>query len=155
MRQVSLAEVPEMIATDLADAGAKRPATDEERANADVLQRMLHAIATGCFDELRALLAPDVTFELAAPARFPWVRRAAGPDAVTEAVAHNFSTVRDQMPQPLAMIVRDDTVMIMARETGRLAESGEAYEVLLAQQFTFRDGRLALFRSVSADHGPP
>jgi hypothetical protein len=44
--------------------------------------------------------------------------------------------------------------MIMARETGRLAETGEAYEVLLAHQYTFRDGRLAHFRSVSAENRP-
>jgi hypothetical protein len=39
----------------------------------------------------------------------------------------------------------------MARETGTVAETGEAYEVLLAHQFTFRDGRLALFRAVSTE----
>jgi ketosteroid isomerase-like protein len=154
MRQVSLAEVPEELGTEFAAADAKSPATEEERANAESLQRMLHAIAGGRFDELRELLAPDVAFELAAPPRFPWTRRAAGQDAVVAAIAHNFSTVRDQMPHPLTMVARDDTVMIMARETGRLVETGEAYQVLLAHQFTFRDGRLAHFRSVSTDDGP-
>jgi ketosteroid isomerase-like protein len=154
MRQVSLAEVPEEIGTEFAARDAKAPPTDEERVNAEVLQRMLHAIAAGRFGELRELLAPDVTFEMAVPPRFPWIRRAEGAEAVIEAIAHNFSTVCHQMPHPLAMVSRDDTVMIMARESGRLAETGEAYEVLLAHQYTFRDGRLAHFRSVSAENEP-
>src|SRR5688572_19079669 len=102
MRQVSLAEVPEELGTGFAAAGARGRATEEERANAESLQRMLRAIASGSYDELRELLAPDVTLEIAAPRRFPWIRRAAGADAVVEAIAHNFSTVRDQMPHPLA-----------------------------------------------------
>lgn len=151
MRQVTLAEVPDMLATELADPANAGPATDEERANAETLQHMLAAIADGRFGELRAYFTPEVTLEIAAPAHLPWVRRAEGADAVAEAVAHNFSTVREQMPHPLALVARGDTVMIMARETGRLADSGEAYDVLLAQQFTFRDGRLAVFRSTAAD----
>lgn len=154
MRQVTLAEVPDVLAAELAGPADAGGVTDEERANGDTLRRMLAAIAGGRFSELRACLAPDVTLEIAAPPRFPWVRRAAGAEAVAEAVAHNFDTVREQMPHPLALVARGDTVMIMARETGRLAHSGEAYDVLLAQQFTFRDGLLAVFRSTAADAAP-
>lgn len=149
MRQVTLAEVPKVLSEDFASSYA----TDQEQTNGELLQRILEAIAAKRYDELRGWMAPDVSFELAAPPRFPWIRRAEGVDAVIEAIAHNFSTVTDQLPQPLALVAQGDTVMVMARETGRLVESGEPYAVLLAHQFTFAEGRLTLSRSVSAETG--
>jgi uncharacterized protein len=154
MKQVTLAEVPEELGSDFSAREATLPASDEERENVALLQRMLHAIAARRFDELREHLAPDVTLELAAAPRFPWIRHAAGADAVAAAIAHNFAAVDEQMPQPLAMVARHDTVMVMARETGRLVATGEPYEVLVAHLFVFRDGRLAVFRSVSTDTQP-
>lgn len=147
MRQVTLAEVPKVLSEDFGSSYA----TDQEQTNGELLQRILEAIAAGRFDELRGWMAPDVSFELAAAPRFPFVRRAEGVEAVIEAIAYNFSTVAEQMPEPLAVVAQDDTVMVMARETGRLVESGERYELLLAHQFTFREGRLVLSRSVSAE----
>lgn len=147
MRQVTLAEVPKVLSEDFA---ASYP-TDEEQTNGELLRRILEAIAAGRFDELRGWMAPDVSFELAAAPRFPFVRRAEGVDAVIEAIAHNFATVAGQMPEPLAVVAQGDTVMVMARETGRLVETGERYALLLAHQFTFREGRLVLSRSVSAE----
>lgn len=147
MRQVTLAEVPKVLSEDFAASYA----TDEEQTNGELLRRILEAIAAGRFDELRGWMAPDVSFELAAAPRFPFVRRSEGVDAVIEAIAHNFSTVAEQMPEPLAVVAQGDTVMVMARETGRLVETGERYALLLAHQFTFREGRLVLSRSVSAE----
>lgn len=155
MTQVSLAQVPESLGTAFVAGDPEIGAKVEERANVEILGQMFHAIAAGRFEELRGFMAPDVTFELAAPAWIPWVRRAAGADEVTGAVAANFATVRDQRPEPLGLTAQGDTVMVMGRETGRWVESGEPYEVLLAQQFTFRDGRLAAFRSVAAEAGGP
>jgi ketosteroid isomerase-like protein len=147
MRQVTLAEVPKVLSDDFAASYA----TDEEQTNGELLRRILEAVAAGRFDELRGWMAPDVSLELAAAPRFPFVRRAEGVDAVIEAIAHNFSTVAGQMPEPLAVVAQGDTVMVMARETGRLVETGERYALLLAHQFTFREGRLVLSRSVSAE----
>lgn len=147
MRQVTLAEVPKVLSDDFASSYV----TDQEQTNGELLQRILEAIAARRYDELRGWMAPDVSFELATAPRFPFVRRAEGVEAVIEAIAYNFSTVTEQMPQPLAVVAQGDTVMVMARETGRLVESGEPYELLLAHQFTFREGRLVLSRSVSAE----
>jgi hypothetical protein len=73
---------------------------------------------------------------------------------VVAAIAHNFAAVTGQLPQPLAMLARHDSVMVMARESGRLVGTGEAYEVLLAHLFVFRNGLLTVFRSVSTDTEP-
>ncbi|HEX8693721.1 MAG TPA: nuclear transport factor 2 family protein [Longimicrobium sp.] len=155
MKQVSLAEAPEELRTAFAEGDPASAGKEHEGTNVELLGRMVAAIAAGRFDELRGFLAPEATFELAMPARFPWVRRAAGAEDVIAAIAANFGQVRDQRSEPLALVAQGDDVMVMARETGRLAETGEPYEVLLAQHYSFRDGRLAGFRSVVAEAGEP
>jgi ketosteroid isomerase-like protein len=155
MRQVSLAQVPEVLGPAFEQGDVQSEGKVQERANVELLGRMFHAIAHGRFDELRHLLAYDVVFEIAAPADVPWARRALGPEEVADAIAANFRSLRGQRSEPLALVSQGDTVMVMARETGRWAETGAPYEVMLAQQYTFRDGRLAVFRSVVADTGAP
>ena len=127
------------------DSGGK----PQERANVELLGRLVQAIAAGRFDELRPHVAEDASFEIVAPATLPWVRQAAGADEVVAAIASNFGSVCEQRTEPLALVSQGDTVMVMARETGRMTDSGEPYRAVMAQQFTFRDGRLAVFRSVT------
>lgn len=153
MARVSLAEVPESLGAAFAAGDPESGERAGERTHVERLGQMFHAIAGGRYDGLRALLTDDVTFELAAPVGFAWVRRAAGADEVVAAIAANFASVRDQRPEPLVLAAQGDTVMVMGRETGRWAEGGEPYQVLVAQQFSFRDGRLAAFRSVVAEAG--
>lgn len=155
MTQVPLAGVPDALGPAFTAGDPESGSRAAEQKNVDLISRMFQAIAAGRFDELRGWMAPDATFELAAPAGFPWVRRAAGADDVTAAVAANFATTRDQHPEPLALVAQGDTVMVMARETGRWAETGEPYGTLLAQQYSFRDGKLATFRSVVAEAAQP
>lgn len=155
MKQVSLAQVPEVLGTAFASGDPASAAKERERMNVDILGRIFVLIAAGRFDELRAFMAPDVTFELAGPARLCWVRRAEGADGVVAAIAENFGKVRDQRPEPLALVAQGDEVMVMARETGRLTETGEPYEILLAQRYSFRDGGLAAFHAVAAEAGEP
>lgn len=127
---------------------AESDAKPQERRNVDQLQRMIRSIAEGRFDELRDQLDPEVEFEIVAPDEVPWVRHARGAGEVAAAIEENFGTVDEQQPEPLALVAQGDTVMVMSRETGRWRESGRPYRVVNAQQFTFRDGRLAGYRSV-------
>jgi ketosteroid isomerase-like protein len=156
MTQVPLAEIPEVLGPAFESGDAAAPGKAQERANVEQLGRMVHAISQGRFDALREGLAPDVTYEMVAPARVPWRRHAFGADEVAATIAENFATVREQRTQPLSLVSQGDTVMVMARETGRFADDGEPYEVMLAQQFTFGgDGRLVGFRSVVGEVGRP
>jgi ketosteroid isomerase-like protein len=155
MTQLPLAQVSEALAPAFAAGDPDNESKVLERANVERIGQMVHAISRGRFDELRQHLAYDVTYEMAVPARVPWVRQALGPEDVTNAIAANFRSVRDQRTEPLALVSQGDTVMVMARESGHFAESGEPYEVLLSQQYTFRDGRLAAFRSVVGEVATP
>ncbi len=149
MGQVPLNEVPRALETAFAGGDPAHPWRVQESAQVELLGRMVQAIAGARFDELRAYLADDVTYEVAVPDALPWIRRAAGVEDVIGAIASNFGTVTEQRTEPLALVSQGDTVMVMARETGRMAETGEPYQALLAQQFTFREGKLAVFRSVN------
>jgi ketosteroid isomerase-like protein len=149
MAHVPLDRMPEALGTAFAEGDPAHAWRVQEGAQVEMLGRMVQAIAAGRFDELRAHLADDVTYEVAVPATVPWVRHAAGVEDVVAAIASNFGSVCEQRTEPLALVSQGDTVMVMARETGRMADTGVPYQALLAQQFTLREGRLALFRSVN------
>ncbi|HEU0054578.1 MAG TPA: nuclear transport factor 2 family protein [Longimicrobium sp.] len=145
----ALAEVPEALGAAFVAGDRALAAKTAEQENVERMQRLFGMIAAERFEELRELLTDDVTLEIVAPDEMPWVRAATGPDDVAAAVAANFRAVREQRPELVALVAQGDKVMVMGRESGRVAESGEPYRVLLAQQYDFRDGRLAAFRSVS------
>ena len=150
MTQTTLAEAPGALASAFVEGDPASAAKTQEQANVEIVGAMIGAIAAGQFDSLRSVLADDVTFTLAAPPEVPWVRRAYGPDDVIAAIATNFGTVRDQRPGDITLVAQGDTVMVMASETGCFCDTGAEYQIFLAHQFTFRDGKLAAFRSVSA-----
>jgi ketosteroid isomerase-like protein len=154
MTQVPLAEIPQVLVPAFAAGDGAAEAKVQERTNVERLGQMVEVISRGRFDELRERLAADVTYEMAAPPHVPWRRRTTGADQVTAAIAENFASVREQRTEPLALVSQGDTVMVMARETGRFADGGQPYEMLIAQQFTFDgEGRLTAFRSVAGEAG--
>ncbi|HYR11890.1 MAG TPA: nuclear transport factor 2 family protein [Longimicrobium sp.] len=156
MAQVSLAEIPQVLGPAFAAGDAAAEAKVQEQANVERIGRMVHLIAEGRWDELREQLAPEVTYEMAVPPSIPWRRSAFGAAEVVATIAENFGCVCEQRTQPLSLVSQGDTVMVMARESGRFVDNGEPYEILLAQQFTFGgDGRLAAFRSVVGEVGRP
>jgi ketosteroid isomerase-like protein len=151
MTQVTLDQVPEALGPVFEAGDPASAAKEREREHVAIISEMFRAIAAGRCEEMRRHLAPDVTLQIVAPRRAPWVRRAEGADEMIAAVEKNFRATHDQRPEPLALVAQGDTVMVMGRETGRWADDDEPYEVLLAQQFTFRDGRLVCFRSVAGE----
>jgi ketosteroid isomerase-like protein len=156
MAQLSLADVSQALTPAFVAGDASAEAKVQERANVERIGQMVRCIAQGRFDELREQLAPDVTYEMVVPPGIPWRREASGADEVAAIIAENFGAVCEQRTQPLSLVSQGDTVMVMARESGRLVDSGQPYEVMLAQQFTFDgDGRLATFRSIVGEVGRP
>jgi ketosteroid isomerase-like protein len=150
MTRGTLDQMPEALGAAFADGDAAHPWRVQEGANVELLGRMMQAIAAGRFDELHGYLADDVSFEMAVPDALPWICHAHGRDEVAQAIETNFGVVREQRPEPLSLVCQGDTLMLMARESGRMAATGEPYQVMLTQQYTFRDGRLAAFRAVVA-----
>ena len=150
MKEVSLAEVPGALGPVFEAGDPLAAGRTRERRNVALIGEIVGAIAAGDYEHVRGHLTPDVTMEIAAPSSVPWVRNATGADEVLAAVRHNFGTLRDQRPTPLALTAQGDTVMVMARETGTWVASGEPYTALLSQQWTFHGEKLACIRSVAA-----
>lgn len=149
MGHVPLHEIPQALDAAFASGDPAHAARPLEAAHVETIGRMIRLVSEARFLELRPFLTDDVTYEIAVPATFAWVRRACGADDVINALAANFAHVHEQRTEPLAVVSQGDTVMMMARETGRMTDTGVPYQALLAQQYTFRDGRLAVFRSVN------
>jgi len=148
MARVDLGQVPEVLVHAFQAEDPRHQEKAREQENLRLLGEMVILINTDRFDELGRYLAPDVTYELVAPASFPWARSAAGPEQVIQALAENFASVTGQRVEPVSLVAQGDQIMLMVRESGRWARRDDGYEVLTAQQYAFRDGLLASFRSV-------
>lgn len=148
-QQVPLDQVPAAMEAAFADGDPAHTERVQESANVELLGRMIQAVAAGDFHALREHFADEVTYEIAVPAALPFIRHARGAEDVIGAIAFNFGVLKDQRTEPLSLVSQGDTIMMMARETGRMADTGVAYQALLAQQYTFRGGKLAVFRSVT------
>lgn len=149
MSQVPLDEVPKALGAAFVEGDPAHVWRMQEAANVELLGRMVQVIAERRFQDLREHFTGDVSYEIAVPASLPFVRHASGVDDVVSAITYNFSILSEQRAEPLAVVSQGDTVMVMARESGRMADTGVPYQALLAQQYTFRGGKLAVFRSVT------
>jgi ketosteroid isomerase-like protein len=148
MAQVDLVEIPEVLLEAFRAGDPEWESKLRERENLGILARILRLIGTEAYQALPDYLAPEVTFELIAPAGFEWVRHARGVREVGEAIASNFRAVRQQRAEILALVGQGDTIMLVGHENGQRVATGEEYEVLTTQQLTFEGGRLVRFRSV-------
>lgn len=155
MPEVPLVAVADVLGACFEAGDPAHAARTKERANLDQLNDLVLAIATKHFAGLAERFTPDVTFELHAPPGIPWRRQAQGAEAVASAIEANFRSVCDQRPNPLSLVAQGDTILLMSRETGRWTGTGEPYEMVFAQQYTFRGKRLAAFRSVVTPASTP
>ena len=155
MTEVPLIGVADVLGAAFEAGDAAHATRTKERGNLEHLNDLVRAIATKHFSDLADRFTPDITFELHAPPGIPWRRSARGPEAVASAIEANFRSVCDQRPDPLSLVAQGDTILLMSRETGRWTGTGEPYEMVFAQQYTFRGKRLAAFRSVVSPASPP
>jgi uncharacterized protein len=129
-------------------------AKDQERGHVECIKRHFKMLSTADLAGFLDELDPDVDMQLHGPAMFPWIRRASGREAVRAAVAFNFSVVDDQRPQILTVVAQGNLVDVTLRETGRIKATQEPYDVVGAQQFVFRQGKLLHFREFIAPRTP-
>lgn len=118
-------------------------AKTHERGNVDTINRLFDAVVSGRFDAVLEVLAEDVRVELFAPPEFPFVRQAVGREATRAMISHNFSTLADQQPEILSLTAQGDSLVLVARESGRLRYSGQPYDVHFVYSFQLRQGQLS------------
>lgn len=118
--------------------------------NVQAVLQQIAAIGRGDLDAAIANAHPDVQFQIFAPPEFMWIRHAVGAEALRAAIAHNFASVIEQVPEVTSVTAQGETVVLLGRERGRIRESGAAYDVEFVQRFQFRDGRLASVKIIAA-----
>ncbi|MGV3720997.1 MAG: nuclear transport factor 2 family protein [Actinomycetota bacterium] len=120
-----------------------------ERANVTTIQQLFDAVVGGRYDALLEVLADDVRVELFAPPEFPLVRQAVGKEATQAMITHNFAELTDQRPEILSLAAQGDTLMLVARESGRIRSTNQPYDVHFVYNFQLQDGKLARIRQFS------
>ncbi len=127
---------------------------DHEQRHVESLRRQVEAIGGGDLERFLGELDPDVSLEIHAPACFPWIRRARGIEQVRAAVLRNFGSVAQSRHDVLALVAQGDVVDVTLREAGTVRATGEPYDVIGFQQFTFREGRVTRLLEVLAPTCP-
>lgn len=106
------------------------------------------ALARGDFPAFLATLDEDIELQILGPAAVPLVGHWRGKSVVAAAVRDNFGGLEDQRPELLSVVAQGDTVVVFAREQGRVKATGREYEMHWVQVFTCRDGRVTRVRQV-------
>lgn len=115
-----------------------------EAANVKLMQDVVRAIAARDFVALGALMTDDVVLDIRSAAALPFIAQARGRSAVLDAVRHNFAGLREQRPTIDAVTAQGDTIVVVSREEGQVAATGQRYRVSGVQRFVIRDGKVAL-----------
>jgi ketosteroid isomerase-like protein len=119
-----------------------------EARHVALLQEQYRAVQRGDFAAFGALLDDEIDFEIVGPREIPIVGRHRGRDQVAAAVRKNFGMLEDQRPNVQSVVAQGDTVVVHGQETGRVRDTGRAYDIHWVQILTFRDGKVVRFREV-------
>ena len=119
-----------------------------EAAHVELVQNLYRTVARGDLAAFLNSLAEDVEFENIGPSVIPFSGRWRGKTEVGAAIQRNFAVVEDQCPEVLTLVAQGDTVIIVAREQGRIRSTGRKYDMHLVQMFTLRDGQVVRFRQI-------
>ena len=119
-----------------------------ENEHVRCVQLMYHAIARGAFAEMLQLTTDDFTLEIVGPEMSKLVGCWRGRAAVLSAVERNFSYFAEQEPHVETVVAQGDTVIVIAREAGKLVATGRPYHTRWVQIFTFENDRVAKVRQI-------
>jgi uncharacterized protein len=128
------------------DQGSRAKA--EEICNVQRLIDQYRSIARG---DLAAVLDnwdDEIDYEIHGPAGSQLVGYWHGKHAVADAVARNFGALQDQEAEVISLVAQGDTIVIFARERGRIRATGKPYACHWVQFFTFANGKLKRFRAL-------
>jgi ketosteroid isomerase-like protein len=124
-----------------------------ERLHVHSVEQQVDALARGDVASVLARSHPDIQLDIVVPPEFDWIRSASGTEAVRRAIEHNFGAVTEQQPELQGIAAQGESVILTARERGRVRTTGDPYDLTFVQTWTFRDGRLASVRIVAARTG--
>ena len=133
------------------NAGGSVPSDRVHKANAESLRAQIVALEKGDYGPVLAAARDDVELDIFAPPQFPFVRRARGIEEYRKAIQQNFSNLEEQRPQISSVTADGDDIVVFGREQGRIRGTATAYDILFAQHFKFREGKLASLQIIAAN----
>jgi ketosteroid isomerase-like protein len=125
-----------------------------EADNVRRLQEQYRALAQGNFAPVLAALADDIELELNGPVEVPINGCWHGLVEVSAAMQRNFGALAEQQAEILAVVAQGDSVVLFAREQGKVRATGAPYHLRWVQLFTFRDSKIVRVRGVAAPVAP-
>jgi ketosteroid isomerase-like protein len=114
-----------------------------ERALVDSASRLFAAVVSSDYDALEAEMADGVIIELFSPPEFPFIRNATGKQEARTLIAHNFSTLTEQVPEILSLTAQGNHLVLVGREAGKVRATDQPYEVQFVYCFTYQEDKLA------------
>lgn len=121
------------------------PHTDEkavEKMNVQLLKSIYTALAMRDLNGFTQPMSPAMEMEIIAPPELPFSGYWKGREHVIQATLKNFSLLEDQHPEVLSVVAQGDTVIVFAKERGRIKATQKEYEIHWMQRFTFQNGSL-------------
>lgn len=121
------------------DNAAAQKRTEQE--NVDHLRALYGALLSQ--GDLTEMFTDDVELEIAGPADAFLTGTWKGRDNALAAAARNFARLEDQRPEIVSLVAQGEEVAVIAREKGRLKDTGREYDIRWVQLYTFRGGKIA------------
>lgn len=125
-----------------------------EKGHLPVIHDYFAAVAINDFTKVACCMTEDVTFEMYAPARYPFNRKATGKQDVLATAHENYAMVVDQAPRMETMVAQGDLVAMTLTETGTFKATGESYACKGLIQLRMRGGLIASALIIVADVDP-
>lgn len=120
-----------------------------EAENVHRIEELYRIITRQDFEALGEMLADDVVLEIVGSSDNPLAGQAQGCQQVIETTRRNFALLADQRPEIETVVAQGDTVVVIAREQGRLVATGQSYDLQWVQVFTFKEGKLTRIRELA------
>jgi hypothetical protein len=151
MNQAAMAAFVEQMTPAFRAGDPGAAAKHAEAENVRLLRDIYRAVARQDFQAVLNSLADDIELEILGPPELPFAGCWRGRAEVATALAKNFAHLEDQRPEIQHLIAQGDTIVVFARERGRLVATGLPYDMHWVQLFQFREGKVARFREI-CDH---
>ncbi|MHC5544207.1 nuclear transport factor 2 family protein [Singulisphaera rosea] len=112
------------------------------------VQEVYRNLALGKLEAAFDHLDDEVELEITGQSHFPFLGYWRGRAEVGEAIRKNFGMIEDQHPEVHTVVAQGDTVVVIARERGKLPSRQLFYDLQWVQLFTFRDDRVIRIREI-------
>jgi ketosteroid isomerase-like protein len=121
----------------------------EEAQNVQHVVDIIRLLVGKDFSALSEVFADDVALDIIGSPVNPMAGQTKGRQQVIEVTRRNFSLLEDQRVQIESVVAQGETVVVVAREQGRFAETGGDYDFHWVQVYTFKDGKLIYIREIA------